>query len=304
MLTILFWNIGGRRKTPSKPDLQGEGSGQSSSVATPTRSELRARIDILVTAAREHDVDILILAEYPRDGIADLLRAINQKDVAEFSFSSSNCKLLTIVTRFPSSYIYTRQDGPRFTIREVRHPTSAPFLLAAVHLPSRLNQDQVALQEGVGSFADKIRNVEQLAGHQRTIVVGDFNVSPFEPGMVGARGLHAVSTRHRAQQITRTIGGDNYPFFYNPMWRFFGDDNPRPPGTYHYSSSSYIEHFWHIFDQVLLRPSLLDVFVDDSLIILHAIGSTSLVNTSNFIPSAFSDHLPIVFSIRTEQVIA
>ena len=65
-------------------------------------------------------------------------------------------------------------------------------------------------------------------------------------------------TRDLARKEERVVAGREYRIFYNPMWGFFGDRTPGPSGTYFSSVSSPSDHYWHVFDQVLLRPSLMD----------------------------------------------
>ena len=57
---------------------------------------------------------------------------------------------------------------------------------------------------------------EQQAGHPRTVLVGDFNMNPFESGMVGAAALHSAMSRQVWSRGSRTVKGHEYPFFYNP----------------------------------------------------------------------------------------
>jgi len=44
-------------------------------------------------------------------------------------------------------------------------------------------------------LADEIRREELGIGHERTVLMGDFNMNPFEIGMISATGLHAVMDR-------------------------------------------------------------------------------------------------------------
>jgi hypothetical protein len=67
-------------------------------------------------------------------------------------------------------------------------------------------------------LARTIGDEERHAGHSRTIVVGDFNMNPFEKGLVGASGLRATMARTVAERASRVIQGKPYSFFYNPMW--------------------------------------------------------------------------------------
>jgi hypothetical protein len=105
-------------------------------------------------------------------------------------------------------------------------------------------------------------------------------------------------TRQLATEPGRRIESVRYPFFYNPMWSLFGDGSPGPPGTYYYRSSEQIAYFWHIFDQVLLRPALLSFFRNERLKILSGDGTVSFLGERG-VPDrkSASDHLPILFEL-------
>ncbi len=123
-------------------------------------------------------------------------------------------------------------------------------------------------------------------------------MNPFETGVVSAAGMHAVMDRNVAQRGTRIVQDREYPFFYNPMWRFFGDGTPGPSGTCYYPRSEHKVYFWNIFDQVLVRPALLDRFRLDDLAVIDHTGEESLL-TETGIPSRKlgSDHLPVLFGL-------
>ncbi|MBL8795846.1 MAG: hypothetical protein JNM56_18220 [Planctomycetia bacterium] len=78
------------------------------------------------------------------------------------------------------------------------------------------------------------------------------------------------------------------------MWGLFGDRTPGPPGTYFYSGSGPGNPYWNIFDQVLLRPDIMDSLVE--LKIIDTDGQESLL-TDRGRPriATASDHLPILF---------
>jgi hypothetical protein len=128
--------------------------------------------------------------------------------------------------------------------------------------------------------------------------VGDLNMNPFETGVVGANGLHAVMSRSLARRTARTVNGISYPFFYNPMWSRMGDSSAGPCGTFYYERSEQVVYFWNTFDQVLLRPELLDRFDIEHLVVPTTAGGTPLV-TSDGRPDkkSASDHLPLVFEL-------
>ena len=70
-----------------------------------------------------------------------------------------------------------------------------------------------------------------------------------------------------------------------------------------YSSVYYVnavtnEYFWYIFDQVIIRPSLLDDFDNTKLRILTKGKTYDLLVNNGSIDLKYSDHLPISFTIN------
>ena len=92
--------------------------------------------------------------------------------------------------------------------------------------------------------------------------------------------------------------GRSYPFFYNPMWGHLGDWSDRPPGSYYYERAEHVSYFWNIFDQVLIRPKLLERFRSDELRIVDQAGDISL-RTADGRPDhdTGSDHFPLLFRL-------
>ena len=83
------------------------------------------------------------------------------------------------------------------------------------------------------------------------------------------------------------------------MWNHFGNFPSPPAGTYFYDSSTQINYYWNMFDQVMIRPDLLEYFHDEKLQILTSAGSTHLLNTSGRPDQQVaSDHLPIMFELN------
>lgn len=115
--------------------------------------------------------------------------------------------------------------------------------------------------------------------------------------MTKTTGVHSVSSRHVANKSSRVVKNRKYKFFYNPMWNKFGDFY-GVPGTYYYSKSTSEELFWNIFDQVVIRPDIIENFKMDDLNIISNIKGESLINSNNKI--IVSDHLPIEFTVEEE----
>ena len=102
---------------------------------------------------------------------------------------------------------------------------------------------------------------------------------------------------------SRTVRGEEYRFFYNPMWNFLGDETGGAPGTYFYDKSHTVTHFWHMFDQVLIRPEIRHNLRYDTLQIVDHDGQDSLITEAGRPDAAKSDHLPIAFTLELDSEI-
>ena len=257
----------------------------------------RPRMDLIRELVHFHAIDILMLAEC-KELDDDILNNLNASQDIFKKPRLTNSKFCKIFYRASQYSLETLESWPRYPFYKLKSPVGNSVLLVVSHLPSKRysNDDNQASHCAV--IADHIKKRESTLGHTRTLVVGDLNMNPFEKGMIDANGFHAVSTRDIADTRSRIVQGQKYEFFFNPMWRFFGDASPGPPGSYYYPDSGYISYFWHIFDQVLLRPALLPFFKDNSLRILTKVGSISLLKNNIPDRNVGSDHLPILFSLN------
>lgn len=121
-------------------------------------------------------------------------------------------------------------------------------------------------------------------------------MNPFEQGVAGAGALHGVMVRAVAEREDRLIEGRNYRMFYNPMWGHLGDRTTGPPGTFYRSAAEAVNYFWNTYDQVLVRPELIDRLTE--LQVLDWDGTSSLL-TPNGLPDRTngSDHLAPAFRL-------
>lgn len=248
-----------------------------------------------------NQIDILILAESPYEDSAELLKVLNQRESNFYYVPLINCEKLQFYVKFKPTFKLFKllSDLPRFTAHSVFSPKYGSITLIAVHFQSKVNwsnEDQAAYSPVLKEFID---SVEQQQGHKRTIVCGDFNMNPFDAGMVQTTGLHSVMDRHIANKGSRVVLDKAYDFFYNPMWSFLGDlGKGDVSGTFYHNSSNPINYHWNLLDQVLVRPSLIKDFSDQDLDITIQIGDVKLLSPSKIVNKKYSDHLPIKFKIK------
>jgi endonuclease/exonuclease/phosphatase family metal-dependent hydrolase len=200
--------------------------------------------------------------------------------------------------RFHAGFLEPQHESDRFLICRLRFPARPDILLAMAHLPSKAHGEEEGRLYECQLLSQAVKEVEAKVGHTRTVLVGDLNVNPFEKSVVGTLGLHAVMAKDVAKRNTRKVQDREYQFFYNPMWSHFGERAKGPPGTYYYGAGGHINYFWNIFDQVLLRPDLIEKFPEDELQILTSIGDVDLLGASGKPDQRIaSDHLPIFFKL-------
>lgn len=270
MLSFLFWNLNRKPLT-------------------------RQVIDLV----KQYNVDVLMLAESSisdEEFIPELIQATGRTFHKPFSLPGK----IQIYTSLPEHEVQPVYDSTigRLTIRRLVR-ANTDILLAVLHLPSKVNWSDESQAVEARKLAEVIRQFETRANHQRTVVVGDFNMNPFETGLISTDGFHAVMTKEIALQLSRTVQATEYFYFYNPMWGNFGDRTEGPPGTHFYGSSEHVACFWNMYDQVLIRPELLNGIFKDDLKIVSSIGDRSLA-TATGKPDGIntSDHFPIWFGLH------
>jgi hypothetical protein len=170
-------------------------------------------------------------------------------------------------------------------------------LIAAVHLPSKLRYSTSTQRRVASDLAEEILRREQRGHEKPSLIIGDVNMNPFDPGMIEADALNAVCSREVAALGSRVVNGKSYPMFFNPMWGHMGDYFAKPSGTFYRRTQDNDCIFFHTLDQVLLRPSLLAFNPTVEIITGDGIDSFT---TPRDIPRKrlFSDHLPVLLTIN------
>lgn len=253
----------------------------------------------LVRLCRRHSVDVLILAELGSVEPARLLFTLNapENDLG-FHYAPGHCERLHLFTRFGRDTLTEVDSHKHYTFRRLIIPQRTELLLVAAHLLSPLHADLETRNEEARKLAREIVKQEEQQGNTRTLVVGDLNLNPFDSGIAGASGLHGIMDPLLASERTggREVQRVFYRFFYNPMWGCLGK-NEQPLGSYFYpGKGQQLAYFWHIFDQVLIRPELLSNWDGPYLRLLTEDGVLQfLQNNGRPDVNRASDHLPLLF---------
>ena len=256
----------------------------------------------IANIAKHNNVDVILLAEHNLNDV-DLLLELNSESVDYYLpnpiFQSDRIK---VFTKFSSNFIIPVADESenRFTCFRLKLPIIEEILVFGVHLPDNRNNQNVSIGSHAGRIARRIKEIEKEQNLSNTIVVGDFNMNPSDVGMVDAESFHAIMDSEIVRKESRTVSSKEYDYFYNPMWSLQGDIGNNVAGSYFYKNAELVNYHWNVFDQVLLRPSLIDNFEKDSLKLLDSDGEKSLLKKGGFPNEKYSDHLPLIFTLNLD----
>lgn len=262
--------------------------------------------DLIVEFAIVYNVDVLVLIENQINN-SKLLTSLNQK-VSKYYFCNHCTRGISIYTSFNSSFFDLIKTESNFISLVKFKLFKNEILFGGIHLPSKMQgKSDSAISSTVRKVNDEIKSVESSLGHTNTLIVGDFNMNPFENAMVEHEAFNSVMCRQIAKKQARSVYGfgdgksTQYPYFYNPMWSFLGDLSLYEPGTfYHYPNTMDNNFRWNMLDQVLIRPSLIRNFGHNSIAIIDKdIRGISLINSASKSRGKYQrcDHLPVIFTL-------
>lgn len=262
-------------------------------------NNLQNNKSVLIEIINYYSCDFIALAEY-NENISELVSDINKlgkKKYYIFDYIGyTNQDRIKIITTYKQENVNLYYDEGYYKILYMDHDILRKQLVAVVHLPSKSN-DASGAKEVAMRLKQQIEHYEELINTTNTIILGDFNMNPYEEWMVASYGLHAISSKNDVlSKDERKIYHKNCKMFYNPMWSFMGEYS-KTHGSYYYRSGSFC-YFWNTFDQVIIRPNLISYLKEAEIEILTSINGINLCK-DNGRPNSdkYSDHLPLIFEI-------
>jgi exonuclease III len=245
--------------------------------------------------AKSTKADVIILAENlvrSHRTLGALRQDVNEQFFIPDVISESRFHCFSRDANLDLSEVHSAN---RISIRRWKLGTEKA-LLVLVHGVDIRNHDRETRQSFAEYIAGEIRFVSKEQKIKNIVVMGDFNMNPYDPGMYIARGLNAMMTRKCVARGVRQHTGGKYDLYYNPMWSLFGDNSKGPAGTV-YDTSSQGPYGWNILDQVIIHHSLVPFFKDVK--ILSAVDGHSFANQYGRPDKKnVSDHFPILTEFR------
>lgn len=247
---------------------------------------------IVAELIEENNINIIALAEHTAN-VNELIELLNNFGIVMKKYDNPGCeKMIFLGNTYYQAQPGSQGDHYSFQIIDNQ------YIICCVHLQGQIYKNNDAARRiTIQRIVRDIINTENANKSDKTIIIGDFNINPFDHGMIDADQFHSLPFYEVAKKNARTVADGSFKMFYNPMWRFFGDIE-KPYGTHYYNGNDIDNVFWNIYDQIMIRPDLREYFVDEELKIVTKTSHSSLLDRNGHPNKEISDHLPIIFEIK------
>ena len=259
-------------------------------------------VNEIVQMVEEHCIDVFIVTEAYNLDCQYLLCELGKRGL-DYTYCNAlgGIESDSTVFHLKQVRIELMKQAGHYSAYKV-HNNDSIYLMFVVHLLSGRFKNESARVTRLTRISQLFEKIEEelYEGEEfRSFVIGDFNLQPFSTGIIGSMSFNATFSMYRAKKDgMRIVDQEKRRFYFNPMWRLMGK-NEDALGTYYSSSDEGDNSFyWYTWDQVLIRPALIDRFDFEQLAIINSVGSKPLVTQNQVVSREFSDHLPIKFEIR------
>ena len=253
--------------------------------------------EIICNLVIENEPTIMAFAEYEKS-IKELVQKIEKETGRKYvEIEKLACRVKILIYEKLSQTVSHCADHINYTIKILPYNSfSENHIVAFVHLPSKMQDNREKNRYLLEQITSKIENLNS-SRNRKAIILGDFNLNPYEDAMTYLTGGNAVSSKTVARKISRKDKKEDmkeYFFYYNPMWNFLGDNN-NINGTYYYDKTVDHSRYWNTFDQFIVSPSLIEDIKE--IKIIKEVAGKCLFNKNGIPDKAISDHFPIYLKL-------
>jgi len=248
--------------------------------------------------ASSTNADVVVLNEntVPRE---ETLLALQNEVSAEFYCPNSSPKeRFHCFCKNRSFDLSEVHSDSRLSVRRF-HIGRYCTLLVLFHGVDMRNYDSASRQSYMQMIANDLEFIKEDKKNNRLILLGDFNMNPYDTGMNLAAGLNAMMTKSCVRAGSRRFQDKKFEFFYNPMWGLFGDNTDGPAGTV-YDTSNQGPYGWSMLDQVVINHSIVGLF-QNVRILTEAANQTLMDKKGRPDSNNASDHFPILVDFSGEN---
>lgn len=168
----------------------------------------------------------------------------------------------------------------------------------SIHLPSQYFRHMDCLKDFIRNFRLIIDSEIGSSLIEKILIIGDFNVNPFEKPMIDFDGFLATNSINSRSHVTHS--SKTKATYYNPTWQLYS--RKHFPGTILFkrpSGSSYDILEFHFLDQVVISNKLLKSITEEHISVIEETMNFSFLSKTNKKISG-SDHLPLSYQFNLE----
>lgn len=244
----------------------------------------------------EHDVDIALFAEYVGLNLPELEKKFDGRYKNHDGYNG--CEKITLFSK-ASIDVSVNVEHNRYTIYSIIFE-DINYNLAGIHLSAK-GSDGDNVERRKDEIRDLVSDIceqEKNNKSSNTLVIGDFNASPFDEELVQKNTFNAVLFKELIlDKEYVTYCNKKFRRFYNPMLDYISEDDISY-GTYYYSGGDK-PLYWYCYDQVIVRKPLVNLVSDIKF--CKVIGRTKLISKTKP-KETISDHLPLLVHIEGRNI--
>lgn len=233
------------------------------------------------------DIDIAVFAEYQGLNLAEIdsqyQKSSDRGGCDKVIFISKNTIPLTV-----------RREGTRYAIYSFSI-AGENFLLVGLHLPANPHSNADARKDVIFDIKRDIIEQEKLTSIVNTIVIGDFNASPFDSELTQKNAFDAVLYKKEiVNQEVVEYQSKRHKRFYNPLLNYISESSGMY-GSFRYMADIN-DVIWYCYDQIIVRKPLAERI--ENVMYMKKIDNTELISSKGVIKDSISDHLPLIVEVK------
>lgn len=246
---------------------------------------------IIQQLIRTRHIDIALFAESKADDIESLANQL-----PKFGFiDTTGCNKIKAICK-KQFHCTVRRTQDRYVIISLAGKEES-LLITGLHLTAQ--QDVKGKREfDARHIVSDVVEAESDTGIDKSMVIGDFNASPFDDVLIEPDCFNAVLYKNLIQKREFiTWNKTNFKRFYNPVLDFISERTMMYGSLYQNKYPPY----WHCLDQVIIRKALLPFF--KKMEYVKRVADSSLLTNYGIIEKRFGDHLPLLVKLTATNML-
>jgi len=249
-------------------------------------SNLLSILDII----KQESPDILFLSETLEETLTANVEELNKMEYEHFS--NPGCDRIVIIKKKDLELKLGRQSTYYSALKDDK----AKVNIISVHFPSQMFNHIDGLKSFIRDFRNEIDAKIGSSLSENIMIIGDFNVNPFETPMIDFDGFSASNTINLKGEVSHLER--KKALYYNPTWLLYRKNHF--PGTKYFkrpsgSSFDILEH--HFLDQVVLSFHMSKKLKFENIDVLEKTRGFSFFDTKKN-KVTISDHLPLIYEFK------